>query len=87
MASGTPVIGTDIGDLGRMIRDTGCGVLVDELTPVQIAAAIEKLLLPELRERKGSKGLAAAFSKYNAENVQNELVALYEGVLAGGKEN
>jgi glycosyltransferase involved in cell wall biosynthesis len=87
MASGTPVIGTDIGDLGRMIRDTGCGVLLDGTTPDQIAAAIEKLLLPEFRTSAGSKGLSAAFSKYNAENVQKELVALYEGLLAGGEEN
>jgi glycosyltransferase involved in cell wall biosynthesis len=87
MASGTPVIGTDIGDLGRMIRDTDCGVLLDETTPGQIASATESLLLPEFRERKGSKGLTAAVSKYNAENVQKKLVALYESFLAGGKEN
>jgi glycosyltransferase involved in cell wall biosynthesis len=87
MASGTPVIGTDIGDLGRMIRDAGCGMLLDELTPGQIAAAIEKLLLPEFRKRKGSNGLTAAVSKYNAENVQKKLVTLYESFLAGGKEN
>jgi len=87
MASGTPIIGTDIGDLGRMIRDTDCGVLLDETTPGQIASAIERLLLPEFRERKGSKGLTAAVSKYNAENVQKRLVALYESFLTGGKEN
>ncbi len=87
MASGKPVIATDIGDLGRLIRETGCGILLDEATPGGIAAAVERLSSPELCETMGSRGLAAAVSKYNAETVQQELVTLYEQLAAGGSEN
>ncbi len=87
MASGKPVIATDIGDLGRMIRDTGCGILLDEATPGGIAAAVERLSSPELRETMGSRGLASAVSKYNAEMVQKRLVAHYEQLTAGGSES
>ena len=49
MAAGRPIIGNDVGDLGRIVRATDCGLLIQEATPQAIAAAAEKLRDPALR--------------------------------------
>ena len=66
MAAGRPVVATDVGDLGRIVRAADCGVLLGEVTPRAIAAAIEQLLDPATRARLGGNGLRAAEGPYNA---------------------
>lgn len=85
MASGTPVIGTDIGDLGRMIRETGAGILLDEATPEQIALKVEALHSSDLRREMGLRGLAAAVSEYNAGTIQKQLATFYEQLIEGNR--
>jgi glycosyltransferase involved in cell wall biosynthesis len=81
MAAGRPVIANDIGDLGRIIKETGCGLLLDDLTPKNIAAAVERLQDDTLRESLGRKGLEAARRYYNAETAGNVLVNLYRSLF------
>jgi glycosyltransferase involved in cell wall biosynthesis len=80
MAAGRPIVANDVGDLGRMIRSTQCGVLIRETTPQAIAQAIETLRDPALRARLGANGLQAAQSTYNARIVENQLVHLYRAL-------
>jgi len=65
MAAGRPIIANDVGDLGRIVRETGCGFLLTEVTPATISAAIRKLADPSYRKQIGDSGRAAAQEKYN----------------------
>lgn len=81
MLSGRPIIANDVGDLGRIVRTTNCGLIIDGAEPERIAAAITALRDPALRAELGGNGLAAARRTYNAEAMQRELLRLYAEVL------
>lgn len=80
MAAGRPVVATDVGDLGRIVRAADCGVLLAEVTPRAIAGAIERLLDPATRARLGGNGLRAAEGRYNAAAQRASLLELYRGL-------
>ncbi len=80
MAAGRPVVATDVGDLGRIVRAAECGILIGEATPSAIAAAIEQLLDPARRARLGSNALRAAEGPYNATAERARLLELYRGL-------
>jgi glycosyltransferase involved in cell wall biosynthesis len=80
MAAGRPVVATDVGDLGRIVRMADCGVLIGEATPQTIAAAIEQLLDPATRARLGRNALRAAQGAYNATAQRAQLIELYRGL-------
>jgi glycosyltransferase involved in cell wall biosynthesis len=78
MAAGRSIVANDVGDLGRIVRQTRCGVLIDEATPTSIAAAIQELDDPALRERLGRNGLRAAQETYNISQIQVKLASVYD---------
>jgi glycosyltransferase involved in cell wall biosynthesis len=80
MAAGRPVVATDVGDLGRIVRAADCGILLGEATPRAIAAAIEQLLDPAARARLGGNALRAAEGPYNAAAQRVQLLELYRGL-------
>ncbi len=86
MAAGKPVIANDIGDLGRMVRNTGCGLLLEEVTPQAIREAILKLADPALRNRLGIAGWQAAQSEYNWSVSEARLLDLYQSLRTKKKK-
>jgi glycosyltransferase involved in cell wall biosynthesis len=82
MAAGRPILANDVGDVGRIVRETGCGVLVNEAQPRAIAATIQELADPEVRRNLGRNGRRAAMEKYNAAAACRQLVALYDSLKA-----
>jgi glycosyltransferase involved in cell wall biosynthesis len=80
MAAGRPIVATDVGDLGRMVRAADCGILIGEATPRAIAAAITQLLEPATRARLGANARQAARGPYNAAAQSARLVELYDGL-------
>jgi glycosyltransferase involved in cell wall biosynthesis len=82
MAAGRPVVATDVGDLGRIVRAADCGLLIGEATPPAIAAAIGQLLDPARRAHLGSNALRAARGPYNATAQHAQLLELYRGLCA-----
>ncbi len=81
MAAGRPVIANDLGDLGRIIRKTGCGVLLQDVTPSAIEAAIRQLSDSALRCQLGEAGRSAANSEYNWQVIQQRLLDTYAWLL------
>jgi glycosyltransferase involved in cell wall biosynthesis len=77
MAAGRPILANDVGDLGRIIRQTGCGVLLSEVTPQAICQAVEELRDPAVRCRLGEAGRAAAESHYNWAIAEQQLIRTY----------
>ena len=77
MAASRPIIANRVGDLGRIVWQAECGVLIDEATPTAIAEAIMQLQDPNKRSTMGAKGLQAAQTTYNTAIVQQRLIELY----------
>lgn len=84
MAAGVPVVASDLPGMADIVRETGCGLLVDPTDPVAIAAACRSILdaPPEQRFAYGERGLAAAHETYNWETQVAQLLAEY-GRLTG----
>jgi glycosyltransferase involved in cell wall biosynthesis len=81
MAAGRPIIANDVGDLGRIVRQTGCGILLPEVTPAAIRQAVEILHDPLVRRRIGAAGRAAAEAEYNWTAARQQLVQVYDRLL------
>jgi len=81
MAAGRPVIVNNIGDLGCIVRKTGCGVLLDEVSPKSVCDAIIKLSDPVLRQKLGEAGHKAAEDEFNWMVVEQRLLKVYRSLL------
>jgi len=77
MAAGRPIIANDVGDLGRIVRETGCGFLLPEVTPDAIREALEALRDPALRRQMGEAGRTAAETHYNSTTSAEHLQQVY----------
>lgn len=81
MIMARPLIATNVGDLGRIVEASDCGVLIEEATPEAIAGAIEDLKNPERRNALGVNGYEAARKSYNADIVNERLLKLYSTIM------
>jgi glycosyltransferase involved in cell wall biosynthesis len=78
MLAGLPVIVPAFAtEVAAVIRDAGCGRLVETADPGAIAAAIRDLGCPGRRARLGAAGRAAAVTRYAWPAETARLVALY----------
>ncbi len=78
MASGIPVVSTNIRALPEAVE--GCGILVEEKNPRQIAAAIEKIMKNKnLREKYGRNGLKRVKEKFDVVKNTKKLVEILRG--------
>ena len=77
MAAGVPILANDVGDLGRIVRETGCGLLLREVTPETIRNALLNLRQPELRRKLGQSGRRAAEQTYNWSTAAQKLNRIY----------
>ncbi len=81
MAAGIPVIASDIPLWRGIIESAGCGMCVDPLDPVAIAASIDYLVSnPELARHMGQNGRRAIVEQYNWPVESNKLIALYDSL-------
>lgn len=84
MASGVPVVASDLPGMAPIVTETGCGVLCDPADPGSIAAALRRLLdLPDAdRLAVADRALRAAHDVYNWETQAVTLLREY-GRLTG----
>ncbi|MFQ5427436.1 MAG: glycosyltransferase family 4 protein [Thermodesulfobacteriota bacterium] len=78
LANGVPVVMTDIGGLGAVIREKGCGIVVDENDMGSIVSAMNKFITDD-RFRRGAskKGLALIKEELNWDRAATELKDIY----------
>jgi len=82
MLAGLPVVVSDFGVMGRIVRETGCGLLVAPGDPDALSNAIEALLKdPVKAARMGEMGRRAILQKYNWASEEKKLLALYEELV------
>lgn len=81
IAHGVPVVATDIGGIGSIIRKVGCGRVLAEPSAEAIAEAVEEMIsTPGLLREMGEKGMAAIRQSYNWELLTPKLLGLYRAL-------
>lgn len=82
MQAGLPVIGPIFSEVGQVIREEGCGVLVDTADAMQIADAVVDLLEhPDKAEAMGRRGRKAIQERYNWEVESRKLLGAYHRII------
>jgi glycosyltransferase involved in cell wall biosynthesis len=82
MASGKPVIATDIGGLPEIIRDGQDGILVPERDSDAVAAAAIRLLArPDLARAIGREARAQVLREFNVSQWADRVVGVYATAL------
>lgn len=80
-ACGVPVIVSDHGALAELVRDTGGGLLFESGNAASLASAIQRLLRdPAEATALGRLGHTAVRSRYTAERMARDMLALYRQV-------
>lgn len=75
LAVGRPVVATDVGEQGRLIRDGETGLLVPPGDAAALAAALDRLRDPLLRRRLGTAGREFAAARLTWTAIAGELLA------------
>lgn len=79
IASGIPLVMSDIGGLKRIIEKHNCGVIVDETDPEDICEGAGKLIRdPGLRKTLAENGLRLARERFNWEVEAQKLLEAYD---------
>ena len=82
MGLGTPVVGSDIGGLGPLLRSSHGGITVTPNNTQGFIDAVRQLLVqPSLVAKLGVAGQSFVAQNLNMERNSAELVAIYESVL------
>jgi glycosyltransferase involved in cell wall biosynthesis len=83
IAAGTPVVATDLPGMAEIVRETGCGILVDATDPADIARAIREIVDAPAEERRAMRERTwrAGQERYNWERESEVLLALYARLL------
>jgi glycosyltransferase involved in cell wall biosynthesis len=85
MGAGVPVVAADLPGMAAIVRETGIGVLVDPMSPDDIARGLRDVLdaPPEQRAAYREACLAAARGPYAWQRQLDRLLDLYRSVLGG----
>ena len=85
MLCGLPIVASDFPEIRRVVSDAECGLLVDPTNPDAIAGAIIYLMEhPEEAQRMGENGRRAVLEKYNWEEMEGRLLAMYREIEGQG---
>jgi N-acetyl-alpha-D-glucosaminyl L-malate synthase BshA len=82
MASGCPVIGSNVGGIPDIITDCENGFVVPERDSIQLAERIVRLLLDtELRETFRKNGYNKIKESFSWDRISNQFASVYQQVL------
>jgi glycosyltransferase involved in cell wall biosynthesis len=82
MAVGRPVVATDVGGNPEVLVDGETGFLVPPGDPLQLTAAIVKLLeSPEMAVEMGTAGRRRVLEHYQVDTMARRIEALYDDLL------
>ncbi|MBL8751858.1 MAG: glycosyltransferase family 4 protein, partial [Planctomycetes bacterium] len=82
MASGLPVVATDVGDVRAILPAEATGVVVPREDPAALASAVQRLLDDAgLRQRLGRANRAVAEQRYEMRHCLDRFAAVYTRAL------
>lgn len=77
LEAGRPLLTTDVGEIARVVRDEGCGILLTAPTAEALSAGLARLRVPQVREAMADSARRAAETRYNWAAAEAELLQLY----------
>ena len=78
MMAGLPFVANDLPEISRVVKQTGAGVTIGQITPAAIAEGVQEALGDPARHRgMRAAGLSAAHTKYNWSQQAQALLGLY----------
>lgn len=77
LAAGRAVVCNDCGELGRIVRQESCGVVVAELAPRALEGALRELLEPGRLAQCQARAQAAGRERYHWAAAERALLDLY----------
>jgi glycogen(starch) synthase len=83
IAAGVPVVASDLPGMAEVVRETGCGVLVEATDPADVARGIRAIVdaSAEDREAMRERTWRAGQERYNWQHETETLLALYRDLL------
>lgn len=82
MASGKPVVATNVGDVSLLVDDGRTGFVVNAQSRDDLGDALATLLVDaDLREKMGSAGRQRAVDEFSSALTHQRLADVYEGLL------
>jgi glycosyltransferase involved in cell wall biosynthesis len=82
LAAGKCIIASSVGEIEAIVRETDCGVLVENISEQEIARALDLCSDPARLEHWKSRASHAGEAKYNWARAEQELLRAYEQVLS-----
>lgn len=84
MASGLPIVSTDVGDTRSILAESGGGIIVPVGDRAALVAALRQLIDdPDLRHRMGEANRQWAVANLSPERLTRQVEAMYESLLRG----
>lgn len=82
MASGKPVVASDVAGFKEVLGDADCGILVPRNTHKEAALAISYYIQhPEVARQKGMNARKRALENYDWKHNLNEMIEVYKSLL------
>ena len=82
LASGTPVVASDIGGISELVIEEKTGILVPPGVPLKLGEAITRLLEDKnLREKCGRQGRELVERKFSLNSVVKQLIKFYQEII------
>jgi D-inositol-3-phosphate glycosyltransferase len=81
MACGTPVIASDVGGLGFLVRDGETGFTVPDGEPDKLCEKLSLLLDDRVLRKEMGKRAEEAAQEYDWEKIATKIVDVYEGLV------
>jgi len=86
LAAGRAVVCNDIGEIGRIVREEGCGLAVEALSRDTLADALGELSRPERLADCQARAREAGRERYNWAQAERQLLALYDAIGLRARE-
>ncbi|MCI5164914.1 MAG: glycosyltransferase [Candidatus Electrothrix sp. GM3_4] len=82
MATGLPIVATDVGGVGRIIQDGENGLLISPADTDKLATGISTLLADSTKaDQLAKNAICTVESKYSAQKMSEDYMALYDEVI------
>jgi glycosyltransferase involved in cell wall biosynthesis len=81
LATGLPVISADFGEIGRIVRENDCGILLDNFSEKNILQALDLCGDPQGLEKWKLNAANIGRTQYNWSHAENALLSAYENLL------
>ena len=82
MTAGRPIVATDVGDLGQLLRQYSIGSLADDTSESLTKSTIELLNCPTLQISTGMEARRIAETEYSWLKIAQELIEFYQSHLS-----